>query len=529
MNGAIRNLLFLAAACAGIVSQAVATVANKTHFSPRNELQQSGRLWAVSVPYAQAGAGERGMTANATVFGSKSTHSIGLARRFGASLKSDYSDANGTLTVALSSSSSSNGLYDRQIDHTYNTGSSAASMSGSLKLAPVQKRFGTLLGVDADLEKLFSFKGWHLSLVLPIVSVTNNIGVTYPTSVAAASGSGGYKNATASSTIQQFFAGNYTQAGHNSQQSLWFGKLTASDLTSCGVADMKFTASYDIAREIDGAVQVRAGLIVPLGARPTAEYLFEPLHGNGGHPGILVGGRGDLLLWENKDKKMALWGMSDSEFTFLFNSREKRINGLYNRSLGLTVPWGHASLGIRSTVSGTFPLANVLTREMDVMPGAHFDTTLGLTFLYKNFFFNAGYNMFFRKAETVDMAVQWPVDRYGVACYPYDATPTSGNVSADFTGTALSGAHDAVGPVNLPNSSSSATQFASSSVTYEIDSSVCTGDDQETHQLLFGAGCRRTVREIPVDAALFASYEIPFDSTKAICGWALGGKVSMHF
>ncbi len=522
MNGAIRKLLFLAAACACIVPGAVATVANKTHFSPRNELQQNGRFWAVSAPYTQAAQGERGITTTSLVFGSKSTNTVGLGRRFGSSLKSDYSDANGALTVALSSLGLPNGLFDRQIDHTYSTGGGAASMSGSLKLAPVQKRFGTTLGMDVDLGKILSFNGWHFSVVLPVVNVVNNLGLTYPTSIASA-------NKTPTGTIQQFFAGNYTQGGHNSQQALMFGKLTTDDLSSCGIADMKVAVAYDIAREIDGAVQIRGGVIIPFGAHPTAEYLFEAIHGNGGHSGIFAGGRGDLLLWENKEKGMALWGMSDSEFTFLFNNREKRINGIFNKNTGLTVPWGHAALGIRSTVSGTFPLANVLTQDMDVMPGAHFDTTFGLTFIYKDFFFNAGYNMFFCEKETLDIATQWPVDRYGVACYSYDATPSSGAVSANFTGTALSSSASAVGPVNLPNSSSLATHIAGAAVVYESDPSVCTGDDQETHQLLLGAGYRRVVRGIPFDAAVFASYEFPFDASKAICGWALGGKISMYF
>ncbi|MDQ5890800.1 MAG: hypothetical protein QG604_674 [Candidatus Dependentiae bacterium] len=521
MNGAIRKMLLLMATCACVVHGLAATVANKTYFSARNELQQCGRVWAATAPFKKSTPGDRGFHTSALVFASKSGNTVGLGRYLGGSLKTDYSDANGKINIGLSSAGLPNGLFDRQIDHTYSTADGETAMSGSIQLRPTQKRLGVVLGADIDLKKLFSLDGWHVAVSMPIVQVTNNLGVTYPTSVASVDGA--TKAVTAASTVAQYFAGNYTQAGGNSQQNLMYGKILADDHVRSGAADMKVMVGYDIVREIDGCVELRGGLIIPFGAKPTAERLFEAVNGNGGHVGVVFAGRGDLLLWENKKKRIALWGTSDAEFTFLFSGREKRIAGIFNNSAAVSaaVPTAYAALGVQLNNAGTFPLANVLARDMDVIPSAHLDSTLGLSLIYKDFYFNFGYNMFFRKTETVDMADQWPVDRYGMATYGYSGL----TAAADFTATTLSGDGDAVGPINLYNGS---THIADATVTYQIDTTACTGPDQETHQALIGAGWQGLFKGVPVNGAFFASYELPFNSSKAIRGWSLGARMSMY-
>jgi len=524
MSGAMRRVLLLRV-MAGSASVAVMSrQANKTYFAPRNELQQAGRLWAVESPYSAKAPEGVATQASVAVFASKSTNDVGIGRYLGGSLKDDSSDANGTVTVDLSSAGLLNGLFDRQIDHTYSTAGDGASMYGQMKLRPEQKRLGAVVSLESDLGKLLGFDGLRFSFAMPFVRITNNLGVTYPSSTASHTGTN--KVVTAASTIKNFFEGNYTQPGTNSQEELKFGKVTTADQVRSGIADVKAALMYDVVRLDEGLVQLRGGLILPLGTKPEAEYLFTPTVGNGSHVGFMCGARGEMLLWKNEAKHMSLILTADAEFTFLLASREKRIPGIYNTgaSVQALVPWGHTALGVQYQNPGLFPLANVLARDMMVIPGPHFELTTGLTYTWKDFYAKCAYNAFYRKTEVVDLADQWPTDRYGMATYDYHSDVAATN----FTAAALTTtSKHAVGPLAVRNST--ATHLTGASVVYQVDTAVCTAPDVDTQQVLIGGGYKRVIKGMPVDLGAFASYEFALDTSKAVNGWAVGFQLGVSF
>jgi len=519
MNNTIQKIIALLAVTGIMMPVLEAKVANKTYFAGRNELQNNGRVWAATTPYPKTAKQNSWLTADVLVFGSRTKNTVGLGQYFGASLKDDCSDANGAVIVSASADGMPNGLFDRQIDHTYVVDNGEAAMSGTMKFAPIQKRLGALFGTSIDLGHYFDIQGWHVSVALPIVQVTNNLGVTYPRSVASHSGTN--KTVTAASTIEQFFAGNYRQAGNNSQQDLNYGKVLSENSTSIGAADIKIMAGYDVVQNKDGLVQVQVGVIAPLGDVPTAERLFEAVCGNGGHIGLVAGATGDVRVWENKAKRMAVWLSGRSEYTFLFESEETRIAGVYNYDQEVMVPWGHAALGVQLYNPGTFPLANVLARQMNVMPGSHFEVTIGGTLVWNDFYINLGYNMYYKKAETVDMLNQWPTDRYGIATYGYQATAAA----VDFSAASLADTGDAVGALNVRYNPT--THLNDAAVHYQIDVSACAAPDQELHQAVLGAGYRKVMKDIPVDLSVVASYELSKDRTKAPNAWGLGVRLGV--
>lgn len=518
MNSTIQKIILLLAV-AGITAPLQAKVANKTYFSGRNELQNTGRLWAAGQPYSVAAKNSSGLKSDVFLFASQTKNTVGLGQYFGASLKDDCSDANGTVIVSASADAMPNGLFDRQIDHTYSIDTTEAAMTGTLKLAPVQKRLGAVLSAAVDLGQYFDIQGWHVAVTAPLVQVKNNLGVTYPRS--SASHVGNTKVVTTGSTIEQFFAGNYRQAGGNSQQDLNYGKVQNDNSISSGLADMKITVGYDVVRELDGCVQVNAGIIVPLGKVPTAERLFEAVHGNGGHIGLVAGAHGDVRVWENKAKRMAAWLSGNAEYTFLFESTETRIAGVYNYDQEVMVPWGHTALGVQLNQAGTFPLANVLARPMTVMPGSHFEATLGGSFVWNDFYINLGYNMYYKKAETVDMLDQWPTDRYGMAAYQYAGTSAATNFNA---ASLAANTGDAVGALNTRYN---VANHLGNAVHYQVEVAAAAAPDQELHQAVLGAGYRRVMKNIPVTMSVVASYELSKDRTKAPNAWGLGVRVGV--
>jgi hypothetical protein len=161
---------------------------------------------------------------------------------------------------------------------------------------------------------------------------------------------------------------------------------------------------------------------------------------------------------------------------------------------------------------------------MHVTPGSHFDATMGLSFTWKDFYFNAGYNMFYKKTETVDLADQWPVDRYGMATYDYAAN----TAATDFTaGNIFTTGKDAAGPLAVRYST--ATHLTGATVKYQVDTLACTDSNQETHAAVLGAGYNGVIKAIPFTVSVIGSYEIAGDSSKAIQGWMLGAQLSMKF
>ena len=167
MKNLMRKALLISA-CVMTVPGVMAQMANKTFFTARNEHQQGGRAWAMSALHKmnQSTHSRFGLTANALIFHSESDNTAGLGQYFGAASRSDLSDANGTVQVKAANDATTNALHGRDVDHTYNTADTP--MSGTMNLAPWQKRHGVELGFGFDLGKMFkNLSGWHLRAQLP--------------------------------------------------------------------------------------------------------------------------------------------------------------------------------------------------------------------------------------------------------------------------------------------------------------------------------------------------------------------------
>jgi hypothetical protein len=524
MKTSLHRMLLAAGLCLATHSL-LANEANKTYFSSRNELQQNGRLWAGRAPGNKTGFhadGAKGITADVSFFASESKNTVGLGKHFGASARADFSDAVGTVNVALADDATTNALVSRQVDHTYSQADTEAPMAGKLKLRPWQKRRGAMMRMHGDLGVMCGWNGWHIDVSAPLVQVKNNLGAEYVNATASVAGAA--KAATTESTLANLFAGNYVQSGGNAQQALEYGLVTNEDQVKTGIADVKVMMGYDIAAEVDGTMQLRAGLIVPTGNQPDAKHMLEAVYGNGRHFGLALGMHGDLCLWENAEKKMSWWFTGDMEYTYLFSADEKRIAGLHDVAGDKQIGWGHMVLAVEKDRAGTFPLANVIARQQEVTPGSHYEGILGTSVVWKNMFFNLGYNVFFRRSEEVKPAQAWPTEKYGLATYAYDAiTPAS-----DFTATAFTDADKAaVGPLAMKGST--VTHIDGATVLYQVDPYATAVADQEVHAVLGGIGLTGVTQRGRYTLSLAGAYEFPANTAKALKGWSVSGRLAWAF
>lgn len=541
MNNLMRKALLISAVvmtAPGVMAQ----MANKTYFSARNEHQQSGRSWAMSAPHRmnQAVDSRFGLTANALVFYSESDNKAGLGQYFGAASRADLSDANATVQVPAEDGGTTNALTGRMVDHnvdavktngTDDGGTTRpVSFGGTLSLAPFQKRLGVDLGFGLDLGKMFkNLSGWHVNVNVPIVEVKNSLGATYSDLDVATVGTDGdadFAGVHTVGTLATYFDGTFSQSGAgNAQDALAYGKVSTAERKADGVADVKVALSYDFAAEHDSAAAVHGGVIIPAGKRPTAVDMFEAVYGNGRHVAAFVGGEGAMRLWQNARKGMSLWLSGTAEYTLVFQGREKRVAGLYEAATSRLKPWGHAILGVQDAGTKTFPLANVFARDMYVTPGSHLDGVMGVTWAWKKFHLNFGYNFFYKQSEDIKLAGQWPLDTYGPASFEYDTATAVANFDGTSFDAVKTGAnrYDAVGVIQTKAKTTTAIANASG-VKYNIDPAAAASSDQQTHTFLASANLSHKFRRIHVNLGFGGSWELASDKSKALEGWNLFGK-----
>lgn len=517
MDNAVCKALLLASAC--VVSSAAAVSSNKTHFAARNELQRCGESWAMSAPHKAGASTKRGISFGADVFYRESDNKVGLGQHFGTSNKANGSDAVNVVQVMLADDATTNALVGRDIDHTHDN-DPAKPMKGSMTLLPFQKRAGVNLGASVDLGQWTKAQGWSLSVAVPVVQVTNNMGSSISGSVASVTGDD--KTAVATDTVDNFFNGTYTQpTGKNVQAALSHARVITGDMKATGVADVKVSLGYNMVNKHDANLSVNAGVIIPTGNRGTGVNMFEAIYGNGRHAGGHVGATGGMQLWNSAERNMSLWVSGGAEFTYLFQGREKRTAGVFNSSTAQNrvMPWAHAKLGVEIGQLGTFPMANKLTQDMYVHPGSHFDAVVGLTLTWKNFHANLGYNVFYKQSERVRFADSWAMDTYGQATYAYDGTAAA--VVGDLKNGALQ-------PRSVSNSYLSGASVA---VNEHADVIACCNGDQETHAFLLsvGYGGKSLCKKFNFTVGAGAGYEFAADETKALDGFSVNGHVGVNF
>jgi len=251
-------------------------------------------------------------------------------------------------------------------------------------------------------------RGWWFSISAPVEHVTNamhfNENIINKGGDPVTSGEviGGL-------TIpnQQFF-NNMTAAF---EQSAWnFGKIkTSGSLKKTRVADLDIRIGYEWLQLTPYHLESFFGIIVPTGNKPHAHYLFEPIIGNGGHFAVEWGATYEIDVWDNECREMYVSLELSAVGKYLFKRKQTRMLDLkykpWSRYIQLYANQAAAQAAETSGNSFSFtPGINVLTQEVDVTPGYQAFANTAFILDWKRFNFEAGYNLFVRRAECVELA-----------------------------------------------------------------------------------------------------------------------------
>jgi hypothetical protein len=202
---------------------------------------------------------------------------------------------------------------------------------------------------------------------------------------------------------------NYPPIGRG-QKPLTHAKFTGNQGTA-GFSDVDFGLGWAFFDRPKYHAAIAIAATIPAGNKPTGEYVFEPIRGNGGH--WALGGNLDAWYRLYKGTKQNLRVALRAELRYLFESHETRTLGLKNRLWGQYYLLGKEYTD--ETITQKIPAANVLTRSVDVTPGLQFDGTVSFVYTNGGWSADLGWNPYARESEDVHMRGDFPDHTYAVA------------------------------------------------------------------------------------------------------------------
>lgn len=182
---------------------------------------------------------------------------------------------------------------------------------------------------------------------------------------------------------------NATEAFTN---PLWqYGKLAVNPLKQNGISDLGVKAGLRLDL---GSLFVK--IILPTSQKPTAQYMFEPLTGNGSHLGLGLGG---LLELEKELSHATVKFFNMAEYVYLVENTQLRTFDLNNNG-----PWSRYLIMRKLRHKNSTPGVNYLTLNTHVTPGHTFNWQSRLGLKVHKISLNAGYNFSFVDQEALSLS-----------------------------------------------------------------------------------------------------------------------------
>lgn len=195
---------------------------------------------------------------------------------------------------------------------------------------------------------------------------------------------------------------------------LKFAKITNNcNNTKTRLAELQAVLGWNFMNDENYHFGVGLRFCAPTGSKPEAEYLFEPLAGNGKHWELGAHITSHAMLWRSDDENRSLGFYCDANITHLFNATQIRTFDLKNKPLSrymLAEKLGTPIIGIAGGSSANTiptaqfqkefsPLANLTTEKVSVSCDIQADVAAQLTYVVGGFAWDMGYNFWARSCE----------------------------------------------------------------------------------------------------------------------------------
>lgn len=201
-------------------------------------------------------------------------------------------------------------------------------------------------------------------------------------------------------------------------QPLTSGRICCGKRTKTNVAEVQVAVGHNpiLSDRCHFGWNLRTS--IPTGGRSRADFLFEPIIGNGGHWELGAGLTGHATLWSSACNTQSFALYSDLNVTHLFTARQRRSfdftnNGCLSRymlleqmntplvsGLGINTGTPVVEVAAQQQYSGKLvPAINETTLYANISVGAQVDFVIKAAYTYKNFTFDIGYDAWVRSHE----------------------------------------------------------------------------------------------------------------------------------
>jgi hypothetical protein len=196
-------------------------------------------------------------------------------------------------------------------------------------------------------------------------------------------------------------------------QPLTQGKMSPHSQRAVHCAELRANLGYDHFIQDLHHVGVKMQLALPLGNRPHAEYLFEPIVGNQHHYELGVGITAHALAWNNFETDEEIDLFLDVTANHLFKSHQRRAfdllgkpNGRYMLAEKMTPAITNNLTGNGITPTAQFDrevtsIVNLTTYDISVSVNVQVDLALSFSYTKKSNYWTVGYNAWKRGCENI--------------------------------------------------------------------------------------------------------------------------------
>jgi len=200
------------------------------------------------------------------------------------------------------------------------------------------------------------------------------------------------------------------------QEAWLYGKIDGARSVT-RLADIELKLGYQFVCEDNVLSNGYVGMIIPTGNKATAEYMAEPIVGNGFHFGLMAGSTLDIQLNAGSETRWS--SRSDACYRYLFKNTQKRSfdtnNGNWSRYMYVWDTYANEQLSETVSSAATMraytPGINVFTQDVNVTPQGIIRYNQAIVLESGGFTGEAGWNVLVRQDELVSLVNPWVDDQ----------------------------------------------------------------------------------------------------------------------
>lgn len=213
-----------------------------------------------------------------------------------------------------------------------------------------------------------------------------------------------------------YISGNQTpQIPNTIFHPLAAGKMNLRSLRAVHCAELRGNLGYDHFIQDMHHVGIKMQLAAPLGNRPKACYLFEPIVGNQHHWELGLGVTAHAVAWENVETDEKVDFFLDATVNHLFRAHQRRsfdLKGTPNSRYMLAQKMtptitnnltGNGTPALAQFDNEVTSIINLTTYDINVSVNCQADVALMCSYTHKRNYWTFGYNAWKRGCENISI------------------------------------------------------------------------------------------------------------------------------